>query len=82
MLVKKMNKVTFIVKMLEENVTNSNPSLSFVEHWRASLIAMFDDVTKDLELTSERAETGRKRKRERLEKAAQAVKWSVPYHSS
>lgn len=48
---------------------------ALIEHWRASLIAMFDDVTKELEMSSHRAETGRKRKRDRLEQAAQAVKW-------
>jgi len=47
---------------------------ALIEHWRASLIAMFD-VTAELELSNERTETGRKRKRERTERCAQEGKW-------
>jgi len=47
---------------------------ALIEHWRASLIAMFD-VTADLELSNEKAETSRKRKRERAERCAQEGKW-------
>ena len=47
---------------------------ALIEHWRASLIAMFE-LTKDLEISNERSETNRKRKREKIEKSYQGVKW-------
>jgi len=47
---------------------------ALIEHWRASLIAMFD-LTLELELANTKGENNRKRKREKLEKASNGVKW-------
>jgi len=47
---------------------------ALIEQWRASLIAMFD-LTKDLEISNAKYELNRKRKRDKLEKSAQGVKW-------
>jgi len=47
---------------------------ALLEHWRASLIAMFD-ITKDLEVTNSKTDEIRKRKRSRLEKSSEGVKW-------
>ena len=49
---------------------------ALLEHWRASLIAMFD-ITKDLEVTNSKTDEIRKRKRSRLEKSSEGVKWRV-----
>lgn len=47
---------------------------ALLEHWRASLIAMFD-ITKDLEVTNAKTDEIRKRKRSRIEKSTEGVKW-------
>lgn len=47
---------------------------ALIEHWRASLIAVFD-VARDLELNNPKTELQRKRKREKIEKSSQGLKW-------
>ena len=47
---------------------------ALIEHWRASLIAMFD-LTKELELSNAKADSNRKRKRDRGEKRLDGVRW-------
>jgi len=52
---------------------------ALIEHWRASLVAMFD-LSKDLELSNHKQDSNRKRKRERAEKQRQdrGVRWYDP----
>jgi len=47
---------------------------ALIEHWRASLVAMFD-LTKDMELSNAKADSNRKRKRDRAEKRLDGVRW-------
>lgn len=47
---------------------------ALIEHWRASLVAMFD-LTKELELSNAKADSNRKRKRDRGEKRLDGVRW-------
>merc|ERR1719189_2985473 len=47
---------------------------ALIEHWRASLIAVFD-VARDLELNNPKSELQRKRKREKVEKSLEGLKW-------
>lgn len=47
---------------------------ALIEHWRASLIAMFD-LGSDLEITNTKNENNKKRKRDKIEKSCQGVKW-------
>eukprot|EP00092_Neocalanus_flemingeri_P012405 GFUD01013373.1.p1 GENE.GFUD01013373.1~~GFUD01013373.1.p1 ORF type:complete len:1237 (+),score=326.19 GFUD01013373.1:521-3712(+) len=47
---------------------------ALIEHWRASLIAVFD-IARDLELNNPKTELQRKRKREKIEKSSQGLKW-------
>ena len=47
---------------------------ALIEHWRASLIAVFD-VARDLEMSTPKTELQRKRKREKVEKSLEGLKW-------
>merc|ERR1719189_1687300 len=47
---------------------------ALIEHWRASLIAVFD-VARDLEMSTPKTEIQRKRKREKVEKSLEGLKW-------
>ena len=47
---------------------------ALIEHWRASLIAMFD-LGSDLEITNTKNENNKKRKLDKIEKSCQGVKW-------
>ena len=47
---------------------------ALVDTWRASLISVFD-VGQDLEMSSSKTETQRKRKRDKYEKSLQGLKW-------
>ena len=47
---------------------------ALIEHWRAPLIAVVD-VARDLELNNPKTELQQKRKRERIEKFSQGLKW-------
>merc|ERR550517_279647 len=47
---------------------------ALIDHWRASLIAVFD-VARDLEMSTPKTELQRKRKREKVEKSLQGLKW-------
>ena len=47
---------------------------ALIEHWRAPLIAVVD-VARDLELNNPKTELQRKRKREKIEKSSQGLKW-------
>ena len=47
---------------------------ALIEHWRASLIAVFD-VASDLEMSTPKTELQRKRKREKVEKSLEGLKW-------
>ena len=59
----------FIMKYLFSGLLEA-----LIEHWRASLIAMFD-LTKELELSNAKADSNRKRKRDRGEKRLDGVRW-------
>merc|ERR1719206_1317008 len=47
---------------------------ALIEHWRASLIAVFD-VGRDLELGNTKTDAMRKRKREKLENSTKGLRW-------
>merc|ERR1719282_1221663 len=47
---------------------------ALIDTWRAALIQVFD-VARDLEMSTPKTEQQRKRKREKLEKSLQGVKW-------
>lgn len=47
---------------------------ALIDHWRASLIAVFD-VARDLEMSTPKTELQRKRKREKVEKSLHGLKW-------
>merc|ERR1719189_2890330 len=47
---------------------------ALIEHWRASLIAVFD-VARELEMSTPKTEIQRKRKREKVEKSLEGLKW-------
>ena len=47
---------------------------ALIDTWRAALIQVFD-VARDLETSTPKTELQRKRKREKLEKSLQGVKW-------
>ena len=49
---------------------------ALIEHWRASLIAVFD-VGRDLELGNTKTDAMRKRKREKQENSTKGLRWSV-----
>ena len=57
---------------------NFHPGLleALIEHWRASLIAVFD-VGRDLELGNTKTDAMRKRKREKQENSTKGLRWSV-----
>ena len=48
---------------------------ALIEHWRASLIAVFDVAASDLEMSTPKTELQRKRKREKVEKSLEGLKW-------
>ena len=47
---------------------------ALIDTWRAALIQVFD-VARDLEVSTHKTETQRKRKREKMEKSLQGLKW-------
>ena len=47
---------------------------ALIDTWRAALIQVFD-VARDLETSTPKTELQRKRKREKIEKSLQGVKW-------
>merc|ERR1719282_430550 len=47
---------------------------ALLEQWRAALTQVFN-ITQELELSNQRLEEGRKRKRDRMDKERQGVKW-------
>ena len=47
---------------------------ALIEHWRASLIAVFD-VGRDLELGNSKTDSMRKRKREKQDNSTKGLRW-------
>ena len=63
-------------KKTKMNINHFLPGLleALIEHWRASLIAVFD-VGRDLELGNTKTDAMRKRKREKQENSTKGLRW-------
>ena len=67
---------SFILKQPKIDPFHAGLLEALIEHWRASLIAVFD-VGRDLELGNTKTDAMRKRKREKQENSTKGLRWSV-----